>query len=117
MSGVGKNFKLKAEDIEELTMVRGGCFATDRITVEGLPVRFMYREEPDNEYDTGWRFCSAIDEDEAYMDDPDNIGFFDVNTIANYDRSIIPYLMSPVGSTFEKPPEAEEFEAVEDDEA
>ncbi|MEO0712490.1 MAG: DUF2185 domain-containing protein, partial [Pseudomonadota bacterium] len=25
---------------------------------------FMYREEPENEDDTGWRFCSAIDEDE-----------------------------------------------------
>jgi len=30
----------------------GGCVATDRITVEGYPVRFMYREEPDNEYDS-----------------------------------------------------------------
>ena len=109
-----KTYKLKPEDIEPLTMVRGGCFATDRITVEGLPVRFMYREEPENEDDTGWRFCSAMDEDENYMEDPNNIGFFDVNTIANYDRSIIPYLMSPIGAAFEKPPGTDEFEAVED---
>ncbi|MEO1101123.1 MAG: DUF2185 domain-containing protein [Pseudomonadota bacterium] len=113
---MAKTFKLKAGDIEELTMVRGGCFATDRITVEGLPVRFMYREAPEGEEDTGWRFCSAIDEDEAYMDDPDNISFFDVNTIANYDRSIIPFLMSPVGAAFEKPPGEDEFvEVFEDD--
>lgn len=110
---MSKRYKLKPEDIEQLTLVKGGCFATDRITVEGLPVRFMYREEPESQDDTGWRFCSAIDEDEDYMENPENIGFFDVNTIANYDRSIIPYLMSPVGSAFEKPPEADEFEPTE----
>lgn len=112
---MSKTFKLKSEDIEDLTMVRGGCFATDRITVEGLPVRFMYREAPENEDDSGWRFCSAIDEDEAYMEDPNNIGLFDVNTIANYDRSILPYLLSPVGSAFEKPPGEDDFIPVEDD--
>jgi len=111
---MAKTYKLKPAEIEALTMVRGGCFATDRITVEGLPVRFMYREEPENEDDTGWRFCSAIDEDEAYMEDPNNIGFFDVNTIANYDRSIIPYLMSPVGAAFEKPPGADDWKPIED---
>ena len=112
---MAKTFLLKPDEIEELTMVKGGCFATDRITVEGLPVRFMYREEPEGDEDTGWRFCSAIDEDEAYMDDPANISFFDVNTIANSDRSIIPYLMSPVGAAFEKPPGEEEFVEVVDE--
>ncbi len=111
---MAKRYRLKAEDIEPLVPGTGGCIATDRITVEGLPVRFMYREEPMGPEDTGWRFCSAIDEDEAYMDDPDNLGFFDLNTIANYDRSIIPHLFSPVGAAFEKPPGTEDWVPVED---
>ena len=38
-----------------------GCIATDRITVDGLPVGYMYREKPEEgdpfeRYDSGWRF-------------------------------------------------------------
>jgi hypothetical protein len=89
--------------------------ATDRITVEGLPVRFMYREVPEFEGDSGWRFCSAIDEDEDYMADPDNLGVFAVNTIAALDRTIVMFLLGPVGSAFEKPPGTERFVAVEEE--
>jgi len=33
---------------------------------------------------------------------PANIGVYDVNTIANYDRDIIPLLDAPPGSAFER---------------
>ncbi|MEO0588920.1 MAG: DUF2185 domain-containing protein [Pseudomonadota bacterium] len=92
----------------------GGCLATDRITVEGLPVRFMYREEnPNEDADGGWRFFSGT-EDDQYMADPSHHGVYDVNTIANYDPSIIPYLDAPYGSVFEKVPGETEFTAVTD---
>lgn len=110
---VKKTFKLAAEQIKPLATGRGGCIATDRITVDGCPVRFMYREEPDNHVDSGWRFMSGF-EDDAYMDDPKNHNAYDVNTIANYDPSIIPYLDAPVGSVFEKRPESTQFVAVDD---
>ncbi|KAG1080275.1 hypothetical protein G6F40_015953 [Rhizopus arrhizus] len=86
-----KKFKLTAEEIKPLVIGRGGCIATDRITVEGFPVRIMYREAPDNSVDSGWRFLSGF-EDNAYMDDPKNHGAYDVNTIANFDSSIVPLL-------------------------
>lgn len=108
-----KKFKLPSEEIKPLVIGRGGCIATDRITVEGFPVRFMYREAPDNSVDSGWRFLSGF-EDNAYMDDPKNHGAYDVNTIANYDSSIVPLLDAPVGSVFEKRPESERFLAVHD---
>jgi len=47
-----KKFKLASHEIKPIFGAMGGCVATDRITVEGYPVRFMYREEPDNEYDS-----------------------------------------------------------------
>lgn len=110
---MAKAFKLAKEKIKPLAEGHGACFATDMITVEGYPVRFMYREEPDNEIDSGWRFMSGFESDE-YMDNPDNMAIYDVNTIANYDPSIIPFLDSSIGSTFEKTPESECFEAITD---
>ena len=108
-----KQFKLSADQIKPLAEGYGGCIATDKITVEGYPVRFMYREAPDNEFDSGWRFMSGF-EDDTYMDDPDNLAIYDVNTIANYDPSIVPLLEAPEGSAFEKTSESERFLAVSD---
>ena len=108
-----KQFKLSATEIIPLALGRGGAIASDRITVDGLPVRFMYREAPDNEFDSGWRFLSGT-EDDAYMADASNHAVYDVNTIANYDRSIIPHLDAPAGSAFEKLPDMQSFASVDD---
>lgn len=106
-----KQFRLSKHQIKPLAEGHGGCIATDMITVEGYPVRFMYREAPDNDIDSGWRFLSGY-EDEAYMDNPANHSVYDVNTVANYDPGIIPFLDFPEGSAFEKTPESERFLAV-----
>lgn len=108
-----KQYRLSAEQFKPLAEGRGGCIATDMITVEGHPVRFMYREGPDNGADSGWRFLAGFEDDE-YMDTPSNHAVYDVNTIANYDPSIIPFLDAPEGSAFEKTSESERFEAVTD---
>ena len=97
-----KKFKIKKEDIKELIEIEGpnGCLATDKITVDGCKVGYMYREEPVvNTYDSGWRFFSG-DEEEEYCDNPDNISIYQINTIANYDQDIIPFLNAPYGSAF-----------------
>ena len=96
-----KDYKLKKEDIKKVTEFSGGCIASDRITVDGMKVGYMYREVPSNESDSGWRFFEGT-EDELYMNNPDNFSVFDVNTICNYDKSIIPYLDKPVGTILEK---------------
>jgi hypothetical protein len=108
-----KKFKLTKEQIRPLAEGRGGCIATDKITVEGLPVRFMYRESPDSSIDSGWRFMSGFKSDD-YMNTAGNHAVYDVNTIANYDESIIPLLDSPIGSAFEKPDGHAEFVRVTD---
>lgn len=99
-----KNFKLKKEDIKNLITWHGpeACMATDRITVDGCKIGYMYREEPDPRYpDSGWRFFEGT-EDEDYMNEVNNSGIYKLNTICNYDDSIIPFLNSPYGSAFYK---------------
>lgn len=82
-------------------MGHGGCIATDMITCGGCKVAFMYREESSLDQDSGWRFMSGHESDE-YMNNPDNHAIYDVNTIANYDPDIIPFLHAPVGAAFER---------------
>jgi hypothetical protein len=96
-----KSLKIDSADIVDLIPSMGGCIASDKITVEGLPVGFMYREEPEEGWDSGWRFLSGT-ETEEYIDDAENSGIYDVNTIANYDRAIIPYLNLPNGTELER---------------
>ena len=108
-----KQFRLKKEQIKPLAEGYGGCIASDKITVDGLPVRFMYKEEPHNAQDSGWRFLSGTESNE-YMTNSKNHSVYDVNTVANYDPSIIPLLKSPVGSVYEKVPGSTNFEAVTD---
>ena len=77
-----------------------GCIASNRITVDGMKVGYMYREDVDSSFpDSGWRFFAG-DEDEEYTDNPDNFHIFDLNTICNYDNSIIKFLDSPYGSAY-----------------
>lgn len=96
-----KNYKLKKEDIKKIIEIKSGCIATDRITVDGMKVGYMYRERSINESDSGWRFFAG-DEDEMYTSNPDNFSIFDLNTICNYDEDIIPYLNKSVGLKFER---------------
>ena len=92
----------------DLAPGRGSCIASDLITVEGSRVGFMYREEPDNRIDSGWRFFAGT-ESQEFVDNAENLSLYDVNTIANYDRYIIPLLDSPFGCAFEKEPGSREF--------
>jgi len=82
------------------------------ITVEGRQVGFMYRERPDNDVDSGWRFLSGH-ESQEYLDDAESGAIYDINTIANYDPEIIPFLESAIGSAFERDPTSGQFQAVE----
>jgi len=113
-----KKFVIPKEQIKPLIQNMGGCIASDRIMVDGQKVGYMYREAPSNDVDSGWVFLAG-DETDDYMDTAENHGGYDVNTIANYDSTIIPYLQTPALCAFTKrrwlggfkpvdPPEARE---------
>lgn len=94
-----KQFKLSAAQIRTLVAGYGSCVATDRITVDGGRVGYMYREAPHDRDDSGWRFFAG-DESREYVDDSRNLEIYNVNTIANYDPEITPFLDSPTGSAW-----------------
>ena len=91
-----KKYWITPEQIRPLIPHHGGCIASDRITVHGRLVGHMYRELPTNDLDNGWRFLAG-DESEDVMKDPAQHGYYDVNTIANLDTAIIPYLNAVFG--------------------
>ncbi len=107
-----KNYKLSADQIETLIDGMGACIATDRITVDGCPVSYMYREPPHNAQDSGWRFFAG-DESDAYIEQTEHHGVYEVNTIANYDRDILPIAHAPIGSAFAREGENGELIPVE----
>lgn len=96
-----KKFKLEKSQIAPVALGRGGCLATDRIVVDGSVIGYMYREEPADKMDSGWRFFAG-DESDEYIGDNDNSGVYDVNTIVNYDPAILPFLDETAGSRFER---------------
>lgn len=98
---MAKRYKIPAEQIRDIARGYGACFASDEILVGGFPVGYMYREDPDFSEDSGWRFLSG-GETQQYVDDPDNFAIYDVNTVANYDPAIVPFLSAPIGSAFER---------------
>lgn len=107
-----KNFKLKKEEIRRvLPRPMGAGMATDKIMVHGEIVDYMYKDEPVNEIDSGWKFLSGT-EDQEYLDNADNSGIYDLNTIANYDPAIIPYLDLPEGTQLERVQGTDKFKRV-----
>jgi len=101
MATAPKKFGIPGGQIRQLAPGRGGCLATDIITVQGKRVGYMYRQAPTKPWDSGWVFMAGT-ESQQFMDDPSNHGIYDVNTIANYDPEIIPLLDSPPPCAFER---------------
>ena len=96
-----KKFAIPKEKIRSLVSSIGGGLATDKIMVEGRKIGYMYREATRKPEDSGWRFFAG-DEDQAYINDLKHTGVYAVNTVANYDPDIIPYLDTPAPCAFEK---------------
>lgn len=77
----------------------GYCIASKKLTHQEQVLGYMYREEPDNDSDSGWRFLSG-DEDQLFIDNPDNLGIYDLKTIVELDPEIISLLDSDYGVAY-----------------
>ena len=77
------------------------CFVTRNILYEGEPVGYLYREEPDHEDDSGWRFTTGKETDE-YMDDSDNTSYVSLGAVLSEDDSFVALLERESGVAFIK---------------
>jgi hypothetical protein len=109
-----KTFKLSRDQLRPIVSGYGAGIVSDMIMVEGLRVGFMYREAPDDNVDSGWRFFAGL-ETQEYADNADNFALYDINSVANYDPEIIPLLDAPQGSAFERRDGTGPFVAVDFD--
>ncbi len=105
--------KYKLQEFKDLITTGKTGFASDKITVDGEKIGYMYREDPEDEDDSGWRFYSGTEDDE-FVANEDNVMIFDLNTIANYDNAIIPYLKKPIGTEWERVEEKNYFKQIKD---
>jgi len=97
--------------VAQKTLRIGYVIASNRVAVERHPVLYMYREQPDSDGDSGWRFFAGT-EDQAYTDDPANFALYNCSTIIEIDSSIRRYLDHPIGSAFERQSSSEPFSGV-----
>lgn len=85
------------------------CFVTKRILEDGRLVGYLYREEPDEEQDSGWRI-TANDEADDYMSDSRNVAYVSLGAVLSKDDSFLDLLDAPSGSAFIRNPVTEKFE-------
>lgn len=77
------------------------CFVTNNILYEGQKVGYLYREKPDCEDDSGWRFTTGKETDE-YMDNTDNISYVSLGAVLQEDDSFVQLLDREAGVAFAK---------------
>lgn len=75
------------------------CFVTKRVLDDGRLVGYLYREEPDEEKDSGWRITAA-DESDEYMSDSRNLAYVSLGAVLSRDDSFRELLDAPSGSAF-----------------
>jgi hypothetical protein len=79
----------------------GYIIASNEVAKERKLVGYMYREEPDNQNDSGWRVFSG-EETQAYAEDAKNFALYNPSTILEIDPSIRPFLAVPPPAAFER---------------
>ena len=90
------------------------CFVTNRILEDGAKVGYLYREDPDEERDSGWRF-TANDESDGYMGNTDNIRYVSLGLVLSFDDSFVHLLDEPSGSSFARDNRTGLFVRLKDD--
>lgn len=89
------------------------AFASNRVFEDGQCVRFMYREEPDREQDSGWRVFAGGESDD-FANNPANVSVVPLRDLLEQDPALEELFRKPVGSVFERESCADAFSVVTD---
>src|SRR5215207_9562342 len=99
---MGQEEKSEADEADGLSMPAAEYAVVSRlVATERRKVRWMYREEPTEPADTGWRFFSG-DEAEDFGADQENCEFHALDTVIEIDPSVAPYLNRTAPVAFER---------------
>ena len=95
------------------------CFVTSRVLDDEHPVGALFREDPLESDEqladfSGWNIMAG-NEDEDYLDDPDNWRYVSLGAVLDIDDRCIDVLDATFDTEYEFDPELGEFVEVEDD--
>jgi len=96
--------------IKEFTDLQKYAFVTQR-AIDMNYVGYCYRENTEIKIDSGWRFLYG-DEDEDYLDNPDNTITKDLLEIIDWKPELKDVLSAKPGSDFEWNSDKEIFERI-----
>jgi hypothetical protein len=92
---------------EKMALVSKMCMENGNI------IRFLYREEPDNEQDSGWRMFTGLESDE-YNSDSKNISLLNIYYLLDKDPTLLKPLKGDYGSAYERNEKDKPWRKVED---
>ncbi len=108
-----QEFIIKGEDIKQLISKDAGfCFISNKVVKEGFRLDFLYKEQGEQNFDSGWRFFAG-DESDEYINNPENCSLVLLNTAINYAPELIPYLDSSIGTQLERVGSSNKFKIVD----
>ncbi len=92
---------MKKSHNESDVMRIGYVTVSNRIMIDGQSIGYLYREEPDNEDDSGWRIFAG-DETQDYADDASNFALYNASTILGRDSKLSEILGISYPVTYER---------------
>ncbi len=75
------------------------CIVSNQIMQDRQQIGYVYREEPNEDIDSGWYVMSGNETDD-YSDDSDNFQYIAIGVVLNKDDSFVHLLNEPIGSEF-----------------
>ncbi len=103
---IGENITPK--EVKNLATNLKNCQISNLITINKKSINFLHREHPIDQHDSGWRFLSG-EEGDDYIENPENITTFNLNSIIDIDPDVMPLLNAPYCSAFERDQDTGEF--------
>lgn len=88
------------------------CLVTRRVLEDGHRVGYLYRQQPDQEDDSGWRITVG-DETQEYMADSKNCAYVSLGEVLSVDDSFRDLLGSASPCAYAREKSTGEFEPVE----
>ena len=76
-------------------------------------VRWMYRETPDRDQDSGWRLYTGTESTE-YLERASNIRICNVGWLTDFDPTLLPAIRAEIGAAFERSSIKDNWKEVKD---